>query len=203
MTKTLVQSATIPTNTEKGSVCKIQVEAVKFADLWAAYPRGNPCDGKDAKGNLAFDDQCAIRVGTALKGVGVTFKSFPKAGKCWFEGHEDHILRAEQLADWLKLQPFAGCAKVATVTGADWQDKVKGKTGIVFFGNYWQRTIDDKGTKEKTPSGDHIDLWNGSRLTNVSFQGFTNNVMRFVIGVPSLWYSDLGKASKIWFWEIK
>lgn len=204
MTK-LVQQAKVRTNTIKDSVCKIDVPAVKFADLWSAYPGGNPCDGTGPDGRLAFSDQCAIRVGVALKKVGVTFKSYPAKRKCWFQGHEDHILAAKELADWLKLQPFVGCTKVVDVKGADWQDKIKGKTGIIFFGNYWRRT-NSNGVEETTPSGDHIDLWNGERLTTGSggARGIFTTFSRFSLGIDSgLGYSNLAKATEILFWEIK
>ncbi|WP_429267926.1 T6SS effector amidase Tae4 family protein [Paraburkholderia sp. EB58] len=39
-------------------------------------------------------------------------------------------------------------------------EKETGRTGIIFFGSYWRRCL-----KEKDPSDDHIDLWNGERLT--------------------------------------
>lgn len=41
-TKKLVMQAVVPTNAIKGSVCRIEVQAVKFADLWDAYVTGNP-----------------------------------------------------------------------------------------------------------------------------------------------------------------
>lgn len=205
MTRTLVQQVKVRTNTTKDSVCKIDAPAVKFADLWRGYPGGNPCDGNDKNGNLAFSDQCAIRLGVALKNVGVTFKSYPFKGKCWFSGHEDHILRAEQLANWLKLQPFVGCTKVADIKGENWQEKIKGRTGIIFFGNYWRRT-NSAGVEEFNPSGDHIDLWNGEKLTTGSggLRGRLTTFSRFTLGIGSgIGYSDLGKATQIFFWEIK
>jgi len=133
--KELKQQARVRTNTIKDSVCRIDVPSVRFTDLWNAYPGGNPCDGKDKNGESAFNDQCAIRVGVALRNVGVTFKSYPSKGKCWFKGHEDHVLRARELAEWLKLQPFAGCTKPIDVKGSDWRDRIKGKTGIVYSRN--------------------------------------------------------------------
>ena len=203
--KELIQQAGVRTNTIKDSVYKIDVASVSFTDLWNAYPKGNPCDGKDKKGEPAFSDQCAIRVGVALKNVGVTFKSYPSKGKCWFKGHEDHVLRATELAEWLKLQPFAGCTKPIDIKGSDWRGRIKGKTGIVYFADYWRRT-NSNGAKESQPTGDHIDLWNGSRLTtgSGSLRARLTTFGRFTLGFDNgLIYSDLSKATQILFWEIK
>ncbi|WP_288407175.1 type VI secretion system amidase effector protein Tae4 [uncultured Herbaspirillum sp.] len=203
--KKLVQQAKVRTNTIKGSVCRIDAPSVKFSELWNAYPGGNPCDGKDKNGKPAFSDQCAIRVGVALTKVGVTFKSYPEKGKCWFKGHTDHVLRAKELAEWLKLQPFVGCTKPTDIKGRDWQERIKGKTGIIYFADYWRRK-DRNGVEESHPTGDHIDLWNGSRLTTGSgeFLARLTTFGRFTLGFDSgIIYSDLGKATEILFWEIK
>lgn len=191
------QTHQINTNTTKNSICAIQMQAITFGALWANYPSSPPCDGKDARGEPAFSDQCAIRVGVALKKSGTTFKSYPKNGKCWF-GHEDHVLRAEELAAWLKTAPrFCGWQKPNDVTGLKWEESIRGRTGIIFFKDYWQRE------GERGSSGDHIDLWNGSRLTNSSARGVLTTFARFTLGIQSgPGFSDLGKASQILFWNI-
>ena len=115
------------------------------------------------------------------------------------------MLRAKQVSDWLHLRPFAGCPTPETVTGEDWQEKVKGRTGILFFGSYWRRSL-----KEKDPTGDHIDLWNGDRLTPS-----TQTTLRFDVDIPNIWnplsvlgvgpenlFSNLADAKQILFWEI-
>lgn len=92
MTK-LVQSAVVRTNSEKGSICKITIEAVTFDDLWKNYPSELPSqerqkeDIKDKngnvtakKGNLLYSDQCAIKVSVTIHGVGVEMKSFNGKG---------------------------------------------------------------------------------------------------------------------------
>ena len=88
------------------------------------------------------------------------------------------------------------------ITGKEWESKVKGRSGIIYFENYWHR----KG-ETKTATGDHIDLWNGSKLT----PNAANNVRR--LGLNSIqwlpWpldgfnFSDLGNSTKILFWEVK
>ena len=56
------------------------------------------------------------------------------------------------------------------------------------------RTVD----KPDRPTGDHIDLWNGSRLTDWK----TWIRIQFGLVIPEVW-SDLEKSKKILFWEIK
>ena len=109
-------------------------------------------------------------------------------------------VRAQELADWLKLQPFCGLpSKPEEITGSNWQVKIKGRTGIVFFKDYWTRT------GERSPSGDHIDLWKGSKLTATGVLSQAETFMRFTIGFSSVlyMYSDLGKSTQILFREIK
>lgn len=182
----------------------VQLRVVTFQELWTAYPQAAPCLDP-ATGKAAFEDECAIRFGTCLAGVGITNKSF-KGETCWFHEHpRSHMLRAKEVAQWLHLQPFAGCPKPGTITGSDWKDKIKGRTGIAFFGSYWRRSL-----KEKQPSGDHIDLWDGERLTPS-----TETTLRFSLGISRVWnplsavgigpenfYSDLAQAKTILFWEI-
>jgi hypothetical protein len=191
MTKTLVQQARVKTNTTKGSVCKINVEAVKFTDLWGAYPNFNPCDAKDKEGKILFGNQCAIRMSYALKKAGVTFKSYQVKRKCWVHPADDHVLAATELADWLELQPFVGCKKAEDVTGEGWHDKVVGRTGIVCFEDYY--------APSGGAGGDHIDLWNKDRMTGIG-SGLRAS---FGIVIPFGIWSDLRKAKKIRFFPIE
>lgn len=199
MTKVLKQSAKVRTNATPGSVCKVQIEAVKFADLWASYPKtSSPYLDAQGKVPTGYENQCAIRVSVALGGVGLTMKSF-KGASVSVSGKRAAV-RAQELADWLKLQPFCGLpTKPEDVTGAGWQDKIKARTGIVYFKDYWTRP------GEKHPTGDHIDLWNGSRLTATGTLSQAETFLRFTVGIGSLWrmYSDLGQSTQILFWEIK
>jgi hypothetical protein len=175
----------------------VQLRVVTFAELWSAYPNETALCKDPATGNAAFSDECAIRMGTCLANVGITNTSF-KGARCWFKGHpRAHMLRAEEVAKWLKLQPFAGCPKPSDITGTEWRARAKSKRGIIFFKDYWQRD------GEKSPTGDHIDLWNGESLTAASLRGRLNNFLRFTIGLSSAWYSDLGKSREILLWEIK
>lgn len=172
---------------------------VSFATLWAGYPSSKPyVDAKTGDPPKGFENQCAIKLSVALHASGVQLKSFRGAhvlikGKC-------AAIRAEELASWLKTQHIAGISSSPMdITGEKWQEKIKGKTGIVFFADYWART-----GETKNPTGDHIDLWNGSRLTQSGLLGIVVTSLRFRLGVNSgPGFSDLGKATTILFWEVR
>ena len=177
--------------------------------MWGAYPSDRPSqaahkeDVQDSKGNiiakkgdLLYDNQCAIKVSVAIHGAGVEMKSF--RGAATAVNGKKTAIRAAELAEWLKKQPFCGLPmKPVNIVGNDWQNKIKGKTGIVFFSNYWKRE------GQKHLDGDHIDLWNGSRLTSSGLRGAMTSFARFTLRLNTLWYSDLGASSEILFWEIK
>lgn len=182
------QQGKVKTNTTPGSVCKIDASIVEFKAIWAAYPSTDPCDAKDGNGTKLFKNQCAIRVSHALKGVGATFKSYPAKRKCWIHPGAEHILAAKELADWLEKQPFLGCRQAENITGGDWRNKVEGRTGIICFEDYY--------APSEGSGGDHIDLWNGSRMTSL-FSGFRT---RFNIVMPR--WSDLRKSRRIRFFPV-
>ncbi len=187
----------------------------RFTELWSAYPGGHPSDERwpadvvekgvllARKGELKYPDQCSLKVSAALHGAGVDMRNY--AGAYTMLGDKKGALRAAELAAWLGKQPFAtSVAPVLKATGTDWQQHVAGKTGIIYFANYWRRA------GETAPSGDHIDLWNGSTLTP-SIESF----MRFKLGIgqvanplerlrgrPGNWYSNLDAATEILLWQI-
>ena len=165
---------------------------VRFDELWKNYPSNDPCVNPATK-KKAYDNQCAIRVGLALEKCGVGFKSF-RGPRCEFgAAGNGMVLRAQELADWLSTQPFANCTKPKMYSGKGFQSSVAAQKGIIFFKDYWLRD------GEKTPTGDHIDLWNMDRLTP-SWQTFA----RFTLGIarlPSI-YSDLENSRSVMFWPI-
>lgn len=124
-----------------------------FKTLWSKHPsiNGEPAPCKDSKGNPAFENQCAIRLGIALKEAGMDLSSF-RGAKCWF-GHK-HILRVEEMITWLKLQTHDVGTAARFKPGSDARAAVAGKTGIVACRNFWGR-----GNQ-----GDHIDLWDGTSM---------------------------------------
>jgi hypothetical protein len=168
--------------------------AIKFDTLWQNYPKSDPCvDKQTAKSPPGFSNQCAIRVGYALEKSGVSFATFqgkrcPNASKT-----SGMVAGAQELANWLGPTRFGGCPNGETYTGKDVFDKISDRTGIIFLANFWQR--DGETGTERT--GDHIDLWNGSRMTAYS------SWFRVNMGISwdGLW-SDYARASKVIFWPI-
>ena len=126
-------------------------------------------------------------------------------GRVMMDGSPSAV-RAYELGEWLKLQPFCGLPKQPeNITGKDWESKVKGRTGIIMFHAYWTHT----GQAAASASGGHIDLWNMSRLTISSAEGFLAVLGRSVgmqsahIPGTTIGYSDLSNSRNILFWEIK
>ncbi|MBB3348348.1 type VI secretion system amidase effector protein Tae4 [Sphingomonas sp. BK069] len=123
---------------------------MKFEDLWAAYPEEDfPC--LDAIGEPAFENQCAIRMGTTLAAAGIDLSSFG-GSTCWHNHGNAHTLRAEELSAWLD-ETVGPWAPTETHDGAI-ADTFSGRQGIILCRNFW-------GTGNQ---GDHIDLWNGSAM---------------------------------------
>lgn len=192
----------VTTNNIEGSVMTVTIKKVTFKELWDAYPSNsiehiNPKTEEDEFGN-----HCAINVSDALYKCDIKLKSFTGA-KCWHKCSSSkniHVIRAQELADWLKKQPFAGCPKPIKLTGATYEDAIDGKTGIVFFKDYWQRNS-EKGTDNRT--GDHVDLWDGKGVNQMASQNAVENLITNTFGVH--WdgvYSDKGKSKEVLFWEI-
>lgn len=198
MGRALKQSAKVKTNPIKDSVCQVDVPPVTFTDLWRSYPSSPPfIDSKTGKPPKGYENQCAIKVSSALHTVGVQMKSF--SGASVVLNGKKAAVRAEEMAAWLKRLPFCGLPlSPMNATGSDWQVKVKGKKGIIFFANYWARD-----GEQRNVTGDHIDLWNGDRLTSTGFLGGLQTFARFTLGVRSgPGFSDLGRSTEILLWEL-
>jgi hypothetical protein len=168
---------------------------IKFETIWKNYPAAHPCrDPKTGGIPSGYSNQCAIRVGFALERSGVSFASF-KGKRCpCASSTGGQIASAQELADWLGPKRFPGCLPAEAYTGKAAFDKIDGRTGIVFLANYWQRP----GETGTTRSGDHIDLWNGSRMSAYS-SWFR---VHFGIAWDGLW-SDFRLASRVLFWPVK
>lgn len=195
---------TVRTNAVRDSVCRVGIEPVRFATLWAAYPDAPPyVDAKTGKPPKGYENQCAIKVSAVLHRAGVMLRSF-KGASVDLSGQRAAI-RAEDLAAWLAKQPFCGLpSRPENVTGAKWHRQIRRRTGILYFANYWLRPTD----RPEHPTGDHIDLWNGSRLTASGIVGSLVTTARY-LGLRSFFpqspvgYSDLGRSKAILFWEIQ
>lgn len=198
------QKAKIRTNPAKDSICKIDIQPVKFASLWTNYPDKPPyVDPKTGKPPPGYSNQCAIKVSVAIHRSGIEMKSFTGSSRILVNSKNTAAL-ATELAAWLKKQPFCGLPQQPTaITGENWDKKITGTTGIVYFADYWLRSTD----KTRKPTGDHIDLWNGSRITATGLSFFST--FGRIIGIDEFFpgteygFSDLRKSSEILFWEIK
>ena len=191
----------------------VQLKALSFQELWNAYPTKDPYH--DPTGE--YENQCAIRMSVTFHSVGSDMKSFSQnvlkpmpgkktLGRLILNGKAT-ATRAYELAEWLKLRPFLGVGNPENVTGPEWQNKVKGRTGIIYFFGYWRQEGDSAGAL----SGGHIDLWNKDTLTP-SFSSFWRfRLGRQTMPDPMSWLrgrsenriSDLGESKEILFWEVK
>jgi len=154
----------------------------KFDILWENHPTvESPFDDSPCKkdGIKAFDNQCAIRMGISFEKSEIKMDSF-KGAKCWHAHKPKHILRAEELANWLK-SPFSPFKQSLDFEGVNGFGKISGKKGIIFFKDYY-------GLGNQ---GDHIDLWNGSRLTRFS------SWFEFAF-LGGRYYKD----ATVWFWPV-
>lgn len=176
----------------------------RFKQLWENHPvitgDKNPCS---TNGKPNFSDQCAIRLGTALAACGVDTSKLPGVRHCWYHDKKlGHTLSAEELANGLKkYQPY-GVGNLQMIDLSEFPKNLSGKTGIIFYKDYWQRTINGKDETFRNRSGDHIDLWNNGRMT--SSDSWARLHLRIgSFGLHSFgFYSDLEKSKAIWFWEV-
>jgi hypothetical protein len=127
---------------------------VQFDKLWKSHPANwipevqYPCQ---SNGNRNFKEQCSIRMSVALQKAGADMSSFHGVC-CWFGHGRQHVLRAEELASWLKSNmSVAGKVSISKHAIAD---NYSGKQGIVFCRNFW-----GEGNQ-----GDHIDVWDGTKM---------------------------------------
>ena len=166
-----------------------------FDTLWKNFPEKEVmkkhCRNKQLTKSDPFDNYCAILLSECFIRSGIDLNQFSGA-RCWSHQGKRHIIRAEELANALKLKVPAGFSQPKKVVPGSFQTILDGKTGIIFFKDYWQR---GKESFEQR-SGDHIDLWNKHRITSSSM--FTRSILEFFGRV-----SDLNKSREIWFWEVK
>jgi Type VI secretion system (T6SS), amidase effector protein 4 len=156
----------------------------RFRELWENHPtiKGDaPLLDK-----LTYKNQCAINVSAALTRTGVSMNDFHGA-LSWQKDKPQYAIRAQELADWLTFKSrFLGrtCVKISV---RHFNQEISNQSGIIFFQNYW-------GTGRQ---GDHIDLWNGSRLTD--WKSWAR------INLHLSWegqFSNFYNAESIWFWGI-
>lgn len=168
---------------------------LKFEKLWNGYPQQDvikqTCYNRQETTSAPFSDYCAIMLSEAFIKAGVPLKGF-EGNRCWSHTGSKHALLAEQLAGWLDNASIPGLGSSVKIAPTNFQEKLEGKTGIVFFKDYWQRGSESFENR----SGDHIDLWKNSKITS------GNMFYRSVIELFGF-VSDLNKSKEIWFWEVQ
>ena len=156
----------------------------RFIQLWNNHP--NITDEVPLLDNRQYPNQCAVNMYATLQKSGVNVKSF-YGQLSWQKDKPKYAIRAQELADWLASPANPVQARVVKYSGEEVFDKIKGRTGIIFFQNYW-------GVGNQ---GDHIDLWNGYRLTH--FRSIAQIYLRF--GFFALG-SDYKASESVWFWPM-
>lgn len=186
----------LPAQAQEGGV-------LQFSKLWNGHPLNNseqtparmlkPTKVGDTVlpvGAPSFHNQCAIRMGVALHAAGLTLAQIGNPRVSWYHPKEEmYVLVAQELANGLKNANINGLGPMIKVQDPkNFHKELFGKTGIIFFKDYWRRT------GESQPTGDHIDVWNGYRTSAkwliewFSWLGYTENY---------------GFSKEIWFWEVK
>jgi hypothetical protein len=138
-----------------------------------------------------YTNQCAINLSAALIRSGVSLDGF-RGARSWQKDQPKYPIRAQELANWLKTTFPRLPRRFEAVSPKEFSQKLSGKRGIIFFQNYW-----GPGNQ-----GDHIDLWNGSRLTD------WRTWARIHVRIGSHGLHDLGagsdfkKAAAVWFWGL-
>lgn len=179
---------------------------VEFKELWYRHPANEavtyPCVAPHQLQNLegvtirqgfpVFGNQCAIRMGVCLKRSGISLATLGRVDTCGVhERDEMHIIRANDLAGALARAKIPGVGPVEKITGteaAHFYPRIFGRTGMIYVMDYWRRA------GETTPTGDHIDVWNGYRSS-------TKWLMEWFSWLG--YYSNYAEAREIWFWEVK
>jgi hypothetical protein len=161
-----------------------------FIKLWNNHPNisgymdGKPCS---KNGVPLFTNQCAIRMGHALQASGFEVTNI-SVRLCWHHKKQSfHSLAAEELAIALKRSVVPGIGRLKKLNPEDFTKPISGGKGIIFFKDYWQRS----GESYNRRTGDHIDLWNGHKLTNSSFYTFWSS-----------YFHTYDNSKEIWFWPV-
>jgi hypothetical protein len=171
-------------------------DSLKFNTLWYNYPSKQIEHlGKNKKD--IYENHCAINVSEALYQSGIRYAGNCTAQSCPNGG--GHIIRATDL----KIKIDASTKNVKTIIrtslkGSTYESFVKGKTGIIYFEDYWHRPTDAEGVR----TGDHIDLWDGNETA--SDGAFWTWVRQTFPQLAERYNSsDLSKSKIVIFWEIK
>ena len=155
-----------------------------FSALWNNHP--NIKSEEPLLDKEEYENQCAINLYAALERSDVDITTF-HGQLSWQKDKPKYAIRAQEVADWLATPNGIIAGRVQKFSGKNAFDRIKGKKGIIFFQNY-------HGAGRQ---GDHIDLWNGSRLTHL----FSWLRIQLHVSLEGRW-SDYRKAESVWFWSV-
>jgi RHS repeat-associated protein len=182
-----------------------QSPKIDFNTLWKNHPGKHIDHINKTSEKENYENQCAIELSEALIKSGISLNGY-KGGTCKdCSINQKHALNAEQLANFLvKSVNVEGMSKPVFLTGKNYESYVEGKTGIIYYADYWKRTSDKKDQR----TGDHIDLWNTNTLASATGIGGRTFRTWFRRTFPEfsenhLDASDLTKSKRVIFWEIK
>lgn len=155
-----------------------------FRTVWDNHP--NVKGDSPLLDKQVYVNQCAINMSAAWLRSGMKLSGFTGT-LSWEKDKPKYAIRAQELANWFET-PFSHLPfKVKKFVGREAFENIRGKTGVVFFQNYW-------GAGNQ---GDHIDLWNGSRLTDMlSWVRINARIGSVGLG------TDYRKAQSVWFWKL-
>jgi len=178
--------------------------SVDFIKLWNNYTGKHIDHINPISKQENYSDQCAIEITETLIKSGIKLKGYKGATCKDCSLKEKHALVAQELANFLSNAGSNIFGKPVILNGANFEAYIKGKTGIIFFQNYWHR----KGEPVGQRTGDHIDLWNKNQLGSMTgyFGRNTNTWFRLTFPTFSenhFSLSDLTKSKTVLFWEIK
>ena len=160
---------------------------VMFATLWNNYPDEEfPCMHD---GNPTYPHQCSIRMGTCFARSGV---QLPRVPHCRVHPRSSgHLLGVPAVIQGLRRHRPCGFGREERLDPGRFEEQIADRSGVIAFENYWVRE------GERRRSGDHIDLWNGTRLTSWT------SVFRIHLGIniDGLW-SDFHRSERISFWPV-
>jgi len=181
-----------------------------FENLWKNHPviadNGKACVGGGFDNSDTISNQCAINVSVAFEKCGVDIAKWDIQG-CSLakkeDSHKNHKIRAEEFANVLRKKSFKGVGSLQKITPENFDLALTGKTGIILFKDYWRREYE--GVKETftNRSGDHIDLWDGSKITTpMSWARIHLRIGDFGLHSLTDRWSDYEDSKEIWFWRV-
>lgn len=161
----------------------------RFQTLWENHP--NVKGSVPILDKTIYPNQCAINLSASLITSGISMNDF-RGARSWEKNKPKYAIRAQEVADWLKARPRFPSKMFVKVDAKNFDKELSQRSGIIFFQNYW-------GPRNQ---GDHIDLWNGSRLTD--WRSWARINIHFgSYGLHNLGAgSDFKKAESVWFWAI-